>query len=197
MLKLITKYQIIKKSKRNANNKIILLIKKYIKLMVISLILVLSSPTLALKYDTKQPIQINSVKQSLDLEKNVIIFTKNVFIKQGSLNIRADKVVVTRQKKNTKKIVIEAYGTPIFFYQLQNDDKLIKGHSNKIRYEMENEIIILKGNAYLKQLDNNITADKITYLIKTNKIEALSDKGNRVTTILLPYQLQEKILIQK
>ncbi|WP_066284181.1 MULTISPECIES: lipopolysaccharide transport periplasmic protein LptA [Arsenophonus] len=165
--------------------------------MVISLILVLSSPTLALKYDTKQPIQINSVKQSLDLEKNVIIFTKNVFIKQGSLNIRADKVVVTRQKKNTKKIVIEAYGTPIFFYQLQNDDKLIKGHSNKIRYEMENEIIILKGNAYLKQLDNNITADKITYLIKTNKIEALSDKGNRVTTILLPYQLQEKILIQK
>lgn len=36
-----------------------------------------------------------------------------------------------------QKMVVEAYGTPATFYQLQDDGKPIKGHSDKIRYEME------------------------------------------------------------
>lgn len=172
--------------------KMILAKKIFINVALTSSIFILSLPAVALKSDSQQPIQIDSVKQSLDLEKNITTFTENVVIKQGSIDVRADKVVVTRPNGDAKKMVVEAYGTPATFYQLQDDGKPIKGHSDKIRYEMEKELVILTGNAYLEQLDSNIKGDKITNLVPTQQMEAFSDKGKRVTTILLPSQLQEK-----
>lgn len=166
--------------------------KIFINVALTSSIFILSLPAIALKSDSQQPIQIDSVKQSLDLEKNITTFTENVVIKQGSIDVRADKVVVTRPNGDAKKMVVEAYGTPANFYQLQDDGKPIKGHSDKIRYEIEKKLVILTGNAYLEQLDSNIKGDKITYLVPTQQMEAFSDKRKRVTTILLPSQLQKK-----
>lgn len=71
--------------------------------LIIGTLLAISVPAMALKDDTQQPIVVNSEKQSLDLEKNVTTFTQNVVIKQGSIDIRADKVVVTRPGGDSKK----------------------------------------------------------------------------------------------
>lgn len=160
--------------------------------LIIGTLLAISVPAMALKDDTQQPIVVNSEKQSLDLEKNVTTFTQNVVIKQGSIDIRADKVIVTRPGGDSKKIVIEAFGNPVTFYQLQDDGKPIKGRGEKMTYEMDKELMTLTGKAYLEQLDSNITGDKITYLVPTQQMEAFSGKGKQVTTVLLPSQLQEK-----
>ncbi|MDK7224901.1 LptA/OstA family protein, partial [Proteus mirabilis] len=64
--------------------------------LIISTLFSISVPVMALKDDTQQPIVVNSEKQSLNLEKNITTFTQNVVVKQGSIDIRADKVVVTR-----------------------------------------------------------------------------------------------------
>ena len=160
--------------------------------LIISALLSISIPAMALKDDTQQKIVVNSEKQSLDLEKNITTFTQNVVIKQGSIDIRADKVVVTRPGGDSNKIVIEAFGNPVTFYQLQDDGKPIKGRGDKMTYEMEKEFMTLTGKAYLEQLDSNITGDKITYHVPTQQMEAFSNKGKQVTTVLLPSQLQEK-----
>ncbi len=166
--------------------------KRFIQGAVASAIFALSLPAMALKSDTQQPMTINSVKQSLDLEKNITTFTDDVVIKQGSIDIKANKVVVTRPSSDSDKIVIEAFGTPVTFYQLQDDGKPIKGHAAKARYEVDKQLVTLTGNAYLEQLDSNIKGDKITYVVPTQQMEAFSDKGKRVTTVILPAQLQEK-----
>lgn len=62
--------------------------------LIISTLFSISVPVMALKDDTQQPIVVNSEKQSLNLEKNITTFTQNVVVKQGSIDIRADKVVV-------------------------------------------------------------------------------------------------------
>ncbi|OAT48938.1 LptA family LPS transport protein [Proteus hauseri ATCC 700826] len=160
--------------------------------LIISTLLSISVPAMALKDDTQQKIVVNSEKQSLDLEKNITTFTTNVVIKQGSIDIRADKVVVTRPGGDSNKTVIEAFGNPVTFYQLQDDGKPIKGHGDKMTYEMNKELVTLTGKAYLEQLDSNISGDKITYQVPTQQMEAFSTKGKQVTTVLLPSQLQEK-----
>lgn len=76
--------------------------KIFINVALTSSIFILSLPAVALKSDSQQPIQIDSVKQSLDLEKNITTFTGNVVIKQGSIDVRADKVVVTRPNGDAK-----------------------------------------------------------------------------------------------
>ncbi|NHB89356.1 lipopolysaccharide ABC transporter substrate-binding protein LptA [Photorhabdus tasmaniensis] len=160
--------------------------------VIASAIFTASLPALALKDDTQKPISIASVKQSLDITRNTSTFTENVIIKQGSIDIHADKVVVTQPDGDSKKMIVEAFGNPVTFYQLQDNGKPIKGHGSKMRYEMDKELVTLTGNAYLEQLDSNIKADRITYLVPTQQMEAFSDKGKRVTTILLPSQLQQE-----
>ncbi|MEA9390344.1 lipopolysaccharide ABC transporter substrate-binding protein LptA [Acerihabitans sp. TG2] len=147
---------------------------------------------LALTGDTNQPIKIDSAQQSVDMLTNTVTLTGSVIVKQGSIDIRADKVVITRPNGEQGKEVVEGFGNPVTFYQLQDNGKPIKGHAQKIRYEVANDFVVLTGDAYLEQLDSSVKGDRITYLVKKQQMEAFSDKGKRVTTVLVPSQLQNK-----
>ncbi|EHM49442.1 MAG: lipopolysaccharide ABC transporter substrate-binding protein LptA [Yokenella regensburgei] len=166
--------------------------KLSLKLALASTLLAASLPALALTGDTDQPIHIESDTQSLDMQGNIVTFTGNVVVTQGTIKINADKVVVTRPEGEKGKEVIDGFGNPATFYQMQDSGKPVKGHASKMHYELQNDFVVLTGNAYLEQLDSNITGDKITYLVKEQKMQAFSDKGKRVTTVLVPSQLQNK-----
>ena len=155
-------------------------------------LLLLSAKAMALTGDTDQPINIDSAQQSVDMVSNTVTLTGSVVVKQGTIDIRADKVVITRPNGAQGKEVVEGYGNPVTFYQMQDSGKPVKGHAQKVRYELANDYVILTGDAYLEQLDSNVKGDRITYLVKKQQMEAFSDKGKRVTTVLVPSQLQDK-----
>ena len=75
---------------------------------------------------------------------------------------------------------------------MQDNGKPVEGHASQMHYELAKDFVVLTGNAYLQQVDSNIKGDKITYLVKEQKMQAFSDKGKRVTTVLVPSQLQDK-----
>ncbi|MCS2148571.1 lipopolysaccharide ABC transporter substrate-binding protein LptA [Scandinavium manionii] len=162
------------------------------KLALASVLLASSLPALALTGDTDQPIHIESDQQSLDMQGNVATFTGNVIVTQGTIKINADKVVVTRPAGVKGKETMDGYGNPATFYQMQDNGKPVNGHASKMHYEVANDLVVLTGNAYLEQVDSNIKGDKITYLVKEQKMQAYSEKGKRVTTVLVPSQLQDK-----
>ena len=164
-----------------------------LKLLLIGSLLATSLPALALTGDSDKPVNINSANQALDMQGNVATFTGNVIVTQGSIKITADKVVVTRPGGDSKKTVVDAYGNPATFYQLQDDGKPVKGHAAKMHYELAKDFVELTGNAYIEQLDSNVKGDRITYLVKEQKMQASSAGENkRVTTVLVPSQLQDK-----
>ncbi|WP_127957774.1 lipopolysaccharide ABC transporter substrate-binding protein LptA [Serratia microhaemolytica] len=161
-------------------------------LLISALVLTASMPVLALKSDSNQPVNIHSLKQSLDMQRNVSIFTDEVVIKQGTIEIKADRVVVTRPDGDQAKTYIEAFGSPVTFYQMQDNGKPVKGQAQKVRYDVSTQLVTLTGKAYLEQLDSNVKGDRITYLVQQQQMQAFSDKGGRVSTVLVPAQLQEK-----
>ncbi|QDX31637.1 lipopolysaccharide ABC transporter substrate-binding protein LptA [Dickeya poaceiphila] len=161
-------------------------------ILIASSLFAVSIPALALTGDTDQPIHITSDQQALDMQGNVVTFTGHVIVTQGSIKAQADKVVVTRPNGQQGHEVIEGYGNPATFYQMQDNGKPVKGHAQKMRYEMDKQLVILTGDAYLEQLDSNVKGDRITYLVQQQQMEAFSDKGKRVTTVLVPTQLQDK-----
>lgn len=151
-----------------------------------------SLPALAVTGDTSQPIHIDSAQQSLDMQGNTVTFTGNVIVKQGTIEVKAEKVVVTRPQGSQGQEMIEAFGNPVTFFQMQDNGKPVKGRAQKVRYELAQDKVTLTGNAYLEQLDSNVKGDRITYLVKQQQMEAVGDNGGRVTTVLVPSQLQEK-----
>lgn len=163
-----------------------------LRLLLIGLLFGIISAAFAVTGDSDQPINIDSENQLLDLPNNVATFTGNVIVTQGTIKITAEKLVVIRPNNDNSKTIIDAWGSPATFYQMQDNGKHVQGHAEKMHYELDKEFIELNGNAYLEQLDSNIKGDRITYLVKQQKMQAYSSNEERVTTILTPAQLQDK-----
>ena len=156
------------------------------------LCLCISASSWALSTDTEQPIYINSDNQELDIQRNIVTFTGNVVLRQGSIDIRADKVVVTRHQGKEGQETIDAYGTPATFHQVMDDGKPIDGAARRMRYETTTEFLKMTDEAILIQEGSEIQGKVISYKIDEQKLVAESGNQQRVTTILQPTQLNKK-----
>ncbi|CUR53697.1 Lipopolysaccharide export system protein LptA [Serratia symbiotica] len=161
-------------------------IKKILyNLLILNIFLIINIFTLSFKINNNQTLIINSLKQSIDIKHNINIFTKNVIIKKDSIIIYADKVLIIYSNTNQKNFYIKAYGNPVFFSQIKNINKPIKGYAKQIYYNSKTQSITLIGNVFLKQLNNNIKSDRIIYLINKEQIQAFSKKNKHITTTLI------------
>lgn len=161
-------------------------------LLLTGMLLFIDFPALALKSDSEKPVKIYSENQALDIQGNVATSTGNVIITQGTIKLTADKVVVTNPAGDKNKTIVDAWGAPATFYQLQDNGKAVQGHAQKLHYDLTKDLIELSGNAYLEQLSSHTKSERITYLVKEQKMQAWGNNSKRVTTVLVPSQLQDK-----
>jgi len=102
------------------------------------------------------------VKQVAEMQDNRITFEEDVTINQGTIRIKADKVVVTRSGEKGAE-VMTAYGKPATFFQILDNGKPVNAHGNTIRYELKNRLVTITGNGQLKQEDSQVNGDLIRY----------------------------------
>ncbi|WP_407331490.1 lipopolysaccharide transport periplasmic protein LptA [Enterovibrio sp. 27052020O] len=157
------------------------------------IVMLLSSNAMALSTDAEQPIYIDSDSQNLDMTSNTVIFTGNVYLRQGSIRLNADKVVVTRPSGQEGAEIIDAYGKPATFEQTLDDGKKINGEALDLSYETAKSFLTMTKNAVLTQEGGNqVEGQKITYDIDKQLLVAESDSSSRVTTVLQPQSKQDK-----
>lgn len=164
------------------------------KLSHLSLIscLLLSSQAMALSTDQDQPVYIDSDSQQLDMQSNKVTFLGDVKLKQGSININADKVIVTRDPKDGSIQEIEGYGDLATFSQLTDNGKTLYGEAKELYYVMVDDQLTMIDEAMLSQDDSVIRGTKIRYKISSQKLIADGkQKGDRVSTVLQPQAVQE------
>lgn len=146
----------------------------------------------ALKSDQNQPINVESVEQSADLQANKIIFAGDVVATQGTIKVKADKVEVTRNTNGSLKSIV-AYGSPVTFEQEQDNGRLIKSRSSTLSYIPEESSIVLQGRAVVWQGESKITGERIEYNIQSQKLKASSkNQGSRVSSTFVPSDFNKK-----
>ena len=158
--------------------------------------LILSSASYALESDYDKPIHISSFHQHALMKKNIVIFTQDVILTQGTIKITGKKVVVTRDKKPNHE-TMKATGKRATFYQLQDDRKPFNAKANTIFYDVAKNKVTLTGNAEVKQLDRQINGEKIIYFLTTKELivesrKSKSGKRKRIETTFLPVQDTKK-----
>ncbi|MDC0611297.1 lipopolysaccharide transport periplasmic protein LptA [Vibrio sp.] len=141
----------------------------------------------ALSTDSQQPVYIDSDSQQLDMKSNKVTFVGNVTLKQGSININADKLIVVREVKNGKIQEIQGFGDLATFSQLTDDGKTLYGEAEKLNYQMAQDQLTMTGQAMLSQDDSVIKSTQIRYRISEQKLIADSNNSKgRVSTVLQP-----------
>tara|TARA_R110002126_G_scaffold98045_35_gene228223 strand:- start:14569 stop:15063 length:495 start_codon:yes stop_codon:yes gene_type:complete len=148
--------------------------------------LLLSAKCFAENPDYSQPIAIASDNNETSIKDYVSVYTENVEIRQGSLNIKADRLEINASAGKGNEIFL-ATGSPVRYSQLVTGDLPVTASAAEISYDRANRTLTLSGNAQLSQSGSEVQAAVIRYNIETQQISAEGgSEQKRVTTIFTP-----------
>lgn len=132
------------------------------KAFIFLLTLLFSVNCWALSTDKDQPVSIEADSVDIDETRETAIYNGNVILVQGSINLKAGKVIVYNFQSDNARIV--ATGNQVNFSQKQDKSPdLVKGRANKAEYGINSARLELTGKASLVKGKNTFRNDKIIY----------------------------------
>ena len=140
----------------------------------------------ALPSDRDQPVQVSADSASFNEKTGIATYNGSVVVRQGTLEIRAEQIVITTDRKGTVLSTV-ATGTPAR-YQQQTDPKRgpVNAEADRIDYDARNDVIVLTGKARLRQDASSFQGSSITYNSARQQIDAKGDGSSRVQLVFPP-----------
>lgn len=142
--------------------------------LFVSLLLALLIPAAALAElaDRDKPVNLEADSVTLDDASRVSTYQGNVQLSQGTLLIRADRLIVREDDAGLQHGT--AYGNPASFRQKrEGSDDYIEGYGQRIEYDGRNDKIELFSQARMKRNQDEIRGDYISYNAKTEFFQVL------------------------
>jgi lipopolysaccharide export system protein LptA len=134
-------------------------------------LLTFASPIWALSSDKEKPVEIEADSFNLDDAKKITIYSGNVIITQGSMEIMANKVTIYGSRGKTDKVI--AIGKPVKFKQQPDGNQgLIRGEAKRFEYLVTKDTLVLIDKATLWQGGNTFASDRIVYDSKRSIVKA-------------------------
>lgn len=167
--------------------------KRHIILSALLSSLLLAAPAAAdVNRDFEEPIKVDADHEELDLRANSLMFRDNVVIRQGTLQITADRLDVRSEGDDEigDGEIFVATGTPATYQQEVEPGMLVEASANEIRYDSRVRVLTLSGSAQMRQSGNQVSANRITYYVDEQRVTAERDEDSeeRVRTIFQPRQ---------
>jgi lipopolysaccharide export system protein LptA len=131
-------------------------------------------------------MDINSDRSDCSLNDNEQCkFIGNVVITQGSLRIQANSAVIHRVNGDSNRAVLT--GTPVKLTQKLDNGSTFNADAATVDYDLANETVVLTGSVSIDQPGRGTMASqKITYDLKTGRVESGGEGNGRVSLRMLP-----------
>lgn len=145
--------------------------------------------------DFEQPITVDAKSQFVDGRNKTSIFKDDVYITQGTMEIRADEVEVIATDGDGREIFI-ARGNPAVYAQNMDDGSRVTAQADTIRYEVVSRAITLDGNAQLIRDTSMVQGDLIQFDMEKEQLLAQSSEdgeGRGVTTTFRPETFRDQL----
>lgn len=139
---------------------------------------VLAGPALAERADRDKPTNIEADSMHYDEGKQLNVFTGNVTLTKGTIEIRADRLDLRQDAAGNQ--FGTAVGNPATFRQKRDGvNEYITGAAQQLSYDGKNEIVRLEQRASMKRLENDRVLDEvhgnlITYNSRTEVFDVRS-----------------------
>ena len=134
--------------------------------VLILVLLVIPARLPALEEDTEQPLYLEADSAEIDEATSTSVYTGNVFVKQGSMELRGDRVTVHHDAEHKPELII-AVGSPATYRQEvegeKNKKQEVKAHALRMEYDRAKDEITLIEQAVLFQGKDNFRNDRIVY----------------------------------
>jgi lipopolysaccharide export system protein LptA len=114
------------------------------------------------KADRDKPLNIEADKLSIDDVKKESLFEGNVVLTQGTLMLKADRMIVRQDQQGFNYGV--AFGKPAYFRQKREGyDEYIEGNAERLEYDGKQDKVQLFTNAQVRKGQDEVRGDYISY----------------------------------
>jgi lipopolysaccharide export system protein LptA len=138
-------------------------------------------PTLAERADRDKPVNLEADRVDLDDAKKEAVFVGAVTLTQGTLTIKADKIIVKQDAEGFQYGI--AYGSPAHFRQKREGyDEFIEGFSERLEYDGKADKMQLFTNARIQRGGNEVRGDYISYNAVTEFFQVIGGGKSAATT---------------
>lgn len=140
----------------------------------------------ALSTDRNQPINIEADRLDVDESRHISTYDGNVTMRQGSLRIDADRIILHFNPRNELQW-LEIEGTPARFTQLNDQQQPISGAARQIIYRQADSLMEMQGAAQVISDQDRIESETIELNTATNALKAGDARGaGRVRMLIQP-----------
>jgi len=139
--------------------------------------LAFAAPAYAEKADREKPINFSGDTGDANLQSRGGMLAGHVIITQGTLEIRADRIVFRQNADNT--LSATAYGNPVALRQKRDGvDEYYEGYAQRLEYDGSKELVELFDNALLRRGQDEIRSNYVSYNTATELFKAEGRPGS-------------------
>lgn len=139
--------------------------------------------------DRSQPMDINSDRAEGTLDGNgITVLTGSVSIQQGTLDIRAARADVHQRGGEAVRAVLT--GKQATLKQQMDDGSVMSAKADRIDYDMNTDVIVLTGNFSVTTPRGSSSGQRLTYDMKTGRVESGGQGNGRVSLRFVPKTAQ-------
>jgi lipopolysaccharide export system protein LptA len=163
------------------------------KFILLLLMLLASTLSLAEKADRDKPIDIEADTLTSNDAKKITTYTGNVILTQGTLSIHADKLIVREDAEGFQHST--STGNPTTFRQkMEGKDEYITGSGQRIEYDGRMDKVQLYVKAWVKRGLDVVNGEYIMYDANAEYAEVIggpqaataSNPKGRVRAVIQP-----------
>ena len=138
---------------------------------IVALASLVAVPVYAAQTDRDKPITFAGDSGDANLQNRGGALTGNVIITQGTLSIRADRIVFKQNADNS--LSATAYGNPVEIRQKREDvDEYYEGYAQRVEYDGTKNLVELFDRALLKRGQDEIRSNYVSYNTATEVFKA-------------------------
>ena len=138
-------------------------------------------PCLAERADRDKPVNLDADRVDLDDAKKEAVFVGAVRLTQGTLTIKADKIIVKQDAEGFQYGI--AYGNPAHFRQKrQAYDEYIEGFAERLEYDGKADKMQMFTNARIQRGGDEVRGDYISYNAVTEYFQVIGGAKSTATT---------------
>ena len=135
---------------------------KYYPGLLAILLMLLSFSSFAEKADRDKPIDLEADTVTVNDAKKTSIYTGNVILTQGTLEIHGDKLIVREDKEGFQHST--STGNPTTFKQkMEGKSEYMSGSAQRIEYDGRMDKVQLYTKAWVKRGEDIVHGDYISY----------------------------------
>lgn len=161
------------------------------KTLICTALIALAVP-LSTAAQQQAPVEVEADRLDLDQRAGTAVYTGDVDIRQGEMQLRGDRVEIQRNDAGELSLATSTGDRAYLRHQTEGQEGPTEGWARRIIYHVAERRVELIDQAELTQEDDRFTGGRLEYFIDREVIQARSDvdgsEPQRIRMTLQPAQ---------